>query len=256
MFAAFPKLAPPSAESLAYASSPPADQHGLTWPSAMAWALPQGGAHVHQDVAVQDQRVDGPGGRRDREGQLARVHAHRRQPEPLRVSWRQNEGPIPPGVHLGNGAVGINDWRRAVAERSLGTPTRWCDLPLEQARALEALPRRRPPATISQRAAAPADRGEPGQFAALTAREDEVAPRAGPLRAIAIRPQVAPPARRALLTSASLTDSHQPTVIRHPAAPMVTRPAAAPAPSGSRQTRRCSGPRPPRLRYSGCRLFR
>jgi hypothetical protein len=43
-----------------------------------------------------------------------------------------------------------------------------------------------------------------------------VAPRAGPLRAVAIRPQVALPARRALLSSASLTDAHLPTVTRHP----------------------------------------
>ena len=87
------------------------------------------------------------------------------------------------------------------------------------------LRRRRPPDTITLRTAAPADRGEPHQFAALTAREDEVAPRANPLRAIAIRPQVALPARRALLTSASLADAHLPTVTRHPAVPMVTRPA-------------------------------
>ena len=55
-----------------------------------------------------------------------------------------------------------------------------------------------------------------------------MAPRAGPLRAIAIRPQVALPACRALLTSASLTDAHLPTVTRHPAVPMVTRPADSP----------------------------
>jgi hypothetical protein len=52
-----------------------------------------------------------------------------------------------------------------------------------------------------------------------------VAPKADPLRAIAIRPQVALPASWALLTSASLTDAHPPTVTSHPAAPMVTRPA-------------------------------
>ena len=91
--------------------------------------------------------------------------------------------------------------------------------------AVACLPRRRSPDTISQRTAAPADRREPRQFAALTAREDEVAPRAGPLRAIAIRPQVALPACRALLTPASLTDAHLPTVTRHPAVPMGTRPA-------------------------------
>jgi hypothetical protein len=91
--------------------------------------------------------------------------------------------------------------------------------------AVACLPRRRSPDTISQRTAAPAGRGEPRQFAALTAREDEVAPRAGPLRAIAMRPQVALPACRALLTSASLTDAHLPTVTSHPAVPMVTRPA-------------------------------
>ena len=50
--------------------------------------------------------------------------------------------------------------------------------------------------------------GEPSQFATLTAREDEVAPGAGPLRAIAIRPQVAFPASRALVASASLTAVH------------------------------------------------
>jgi hypothetical protein len=55
-----------------------------------------------------------------------------------------------------------------------------------------------------------------------------VAPRADPLRAIAIRPQVALPASWALLTSASLTDAHPPTVTSHPAAPMVTRPADRP----------------------------
>ena len=94
--------------------------------------------------------------------------------------------------------------------------------------AVACLPRRRSPDTISQRTAAPAYRGEPRQFAALTAREDEVAPRADPLRAIAIRPQVALPASRALLTSASLTDAHLPTVTSHPAVPMVTRPADRP----------------------------
>lgn len=52
-----------------------------------------------------------------------------------------------------------------------------------------------------------------------------MAPRAGPLRAIAIRPQVALPACRALLTLASLADAHLPTVTTHPAVPMVTRPA-------------------------------
>ena len=94
--------------------------------------------------------------------------------------------------------------------------------------AVACLPRRRAPDTISQRTAAPATGGSPRQFAALTAREDEVAPRAGPLRAIAIWPQVALPACRALLTSASLTDAHLPTVTRHPAVPMVTRPADPP----------------------------
>jgi len=49
-----------------------------------------------------------------------------------------------------------------------------------------------------------------------------VAPGAGPLRAIAIRPQVALPARRALLPSASRTDAHLPTVTRPPAVPVVT----------------------------------
>src|SRR5215831_10100978 len=87
------------------------------------------------------------------------------------------------------------------------------------------LPRRRSPDAISQRTAAPASRGESRQFAALAAREDEMAPRADPLRAIAIRPQVALPACRALLTPASLADAHLLTVTRHPAAPMVTRPA-------------------------------
>jgi len=55
-----------------------------------------------------------------------------------------------------------------------------------------------------------------------------VAPGAGPLRAIAIRPQVALPARRALLPSASRTDAHLPTVTRPPAVPVVTRQAGAP----------------------------
>jgi len=87
------------------------------------------------------------------------------------------------------------------------------------------LPRRRPSGTISQRTAAPAGCGEPGQFAALTAREDEVAPRADPLGAIAVRLQVGLPACRALLTPASLADAHLPTVARHSAAPMVTRPS-------------------------------
>jgi hypothetical protein len=91
--------------------------------------------------------------------------------------------------------------------------------------AVPCLPRRRSPDTISRPPTAPADRREPSQFTALTARKDEVAPRAGPLRAIAERPQVALPARRALLTSASLTGAHLPTVTRHPAVPMVTRPA-------------------------------
>ena len=85
------------------------------------------------------------------------------------------------------------------------------------------LPRRRSSGTISQPPAAPVGREEPSQFAAITTREDEVAPRAGPLRAIAIRPQVALPARRALLPSASPTDAHLPTVTRHPAVPTVTR---------------------------------
>ena len=50
-----------------------------------------------------------------------------------------------------------------------------------------------------------------------------MAPGAGPLRAIAIRPQVALPARRALLPSASRTDAHLPTVTRPPAGAVVTR---------------------------------
>src|SRR5262249_16101352 len=28
-------------------------------------------------------------------------------PEPLRVGWRENEGPVPPRMHLGNRAVGM-----------------------------------------------------------------------------------------------------------------------------------------------------
>src|SRR5690348_2426041 len=104
-------------------------------------------------------------------------------------------------------------------------PSAWC------------LPRRRPPGTVGRCAAAPVGRREPSQFAALAAREKEVAPGTGPLRAIAIRAQVAVPARRALLTTASLTDAHPPTVTRQPAAPMATRlPAATcrhPGPPGA-----------------------
>ena len=52
-----------------------------------------------------------------------------------------------------------------------------------------------------------------------------MAPGADPLRAIAIRPQVALPACGALLTRASLADAHLSTVARHPAVRVVTRPA-------------------------------
>ncbi len=55
---------------------------------------------------MQGQRGDGPV-RRDREPQRARGHAHGGQPEPLRVGWRENEGPVPPRMHLGNRAVGM-----------------------------------------------------------------------------------------------------------------------------------------------------
>src|SRR5215468_2574011 len=58
-------------------------------------------------MAMQGQRGDDPGGRRDRERQPARGHAHGGQPEPLRVGWRENEGPVPPRMHLGNRAVGM-----------------------------------------------------------------------------------------------------------------------------------------------------
>ncbi len=56
---------------------------------------------------MQGQRGDDPGGRRDRERQLARGHAHGGQPEPLRVGWRENEGPVPPRMHLSKRAVGV-----------------------------------------------------------------------------------------------------------------------------------------------------
>ena len=61
--------------------------------------------------------------------------------------------------------------------------------------------------SVHRCAGRPAGRREPGQFAALTAREYEVAPGAGPLRAIAVRPQVALPANRALV-AAGLIDAH------------------------------------------------
>ena len=64
------------------------------------------------------------------------------------------------------------------------------------------------PGAVGQRAAAPVGRRVPGQFAAFTAREDEVAPGAGPARAIAVRPQVTLPASGALVTSASLSRAH------------------------------------------------
>jgi hypothetical protein len=71
-----------------------------------------------------------------------------------------------------------------------------------------------PELSVSAPLRRPAGRGEPGQFAALTAREYaltareyEVAPGAGPLRAIAVRPQVALPASRALV-AAGLIDAH------------------------------------------------
>lgn len=50
--------------------------------------------------------------------------------------------------------------------------------------------------------------GNSGQFAALTARQDEVTPRAGPLRAITVWPQVGLPASRALVASASMKTPH------------------------------------------------
>ena len=62
----------------------------------------------------------------------------------------------------------------------------------------------------------PVGRGEPGQFATLTAGEDEVALGAGPLRAIAVRPQVALPAGGALVAAAGLTVAH--LAYRSPAA--------------------------------------
>src|SRR5262249_59047168 len=109
----------------------------------------------------------------------------------------------------------------AVTNRTSSTPRngrvrrfgrRWLGHLLAVAPPCGGLPRRRPPGSVGQRFAAPVGRGEASQFATLTAREDEVAPGAGTLRAIAIRPQVALPARRALLTSASLTNAHLPTV--------------------------------------------
>jgi hypothetical protein len=90
------------------------------------------------------------------------------------------------------------------------------------------LARPRLPGAVHQCAAAPVGCGEPGQFAALTAREDEVAPGAGPLRAIAVRPQVARPASRALVAAASLSSPH----LAH-RSPVARRPGRD-APAGGR----------------------
>ena len=54
-------------------------------------------------------------------------------------------------------------------------------------------------------------------------REHEVAPGTGPLRAVAIRSQVALPASRALVTSATLTDAH----LAHCASYLMMRPPSA-----------------------------
>jgi hypothetical protein len=52
------------------------------------------------------------------------------------------------------------------------------------------LRRRRLPGAVGYRTTVPVGCEDPGQFAALTARQDEVTPRAGPLRAVAVWPQV------------------------------------------------------------------
>ena len=70
------------------------------------------------------------------------------------------------------------------------------------------LTRRRLPGAVGYRTTVPVGSGNSGQFAALTAGQDEVALRAGPLRAIAVWPQVGLPASRALVASTSLKIAH------------------------------------------------
>ena len=72
-------------------------------------------------------------------------------------------------------------------------------------------------------------RGPRGEVAPLTARHDEVTPGTGPLRAIPVRPQVALPALRALLTAHPLTKTHQHTVTRDRIGFTMPRPLSPPA---------------------------
>jgi len=104
------------------------------------------------------------------------------------AAWRQQDwaaqadsGCHETGPH-GHSGTGDSGQRRAGLAAGNDAP-RCCDLA-----------RSRLPSAIGQCAAAPVGRREPGQFAALAAREDEVAPGAGPLRTIAVRPHAALPA--------------------------------------------------------------
>src|SRR5262249_6947705 len=86
------------------------------------------------------------------------------------------------------------------------------------------LPGRRPRGTRGRQAALPARHGRRGKFAALAARHHEVTPRAGPLGAVPVRPQVTVPTLRALLAPGNLADAHPPTVTWRSAVVRVPRP--------------------------------
>jgi hypothetical protein len=111
----------------------------------------------------------------------------------IQVLGADGHGPVPCDTGRAQGSRPADLVRR----RALCAAVRW---PSSKAAAREL--------SVSAPLLRPAGRGEPGQFAALTAREHEVAAGAGPLRAIAVRPQVALPASRALVATAGLIDAH------------------------------------------------
>jgi hypothetical protein len=91
------------------------------------------------------------------------------------------------------------------------------------------LPAIRPPWIRRRRSSSQVGPGLGCQLASLTARQDEITAGAGPLRAIAVRLQVALPALRALLAPGAFARTHQHTVTRDRGGVTMPRPLPAPA---------------------------
>jgi hypothetical protein len=99
------------------------------------------------------------------------------------------------------------------------------------------LPALRPPLIRWRRSWSQTGPGLGGQLASLTARHDEITAGAGPLRAIAVRPQVTVPALRALLAPGALAKTHQHTVTKDRGGITMPRPPPAPARTSSTAAR-------------------